>query len=333
MSYAQKHLDVMSLVTPPSPIRDVDYDAIESALADSPQGRWFLAEYIKRNQPAEFTSLREALTKLEHSVGTPGPALPGEGLRRDLLEMSNAITRTRREIAAIKPSDDEDSQLLSATGELDAIVSATEKATSDILEAAEDIQEVAWLLREKGTEDAACDRLDERATEIYMGCSFQDITGQRIEKVVNVLRFLESRVVAMINIWGLDLDGSDVEMPGDAWPDADLLNGPQLDGHGLDQGDIDLMIEAVAIDRDIDDVTDMAAVETGPPDMQSEAVGVQAEPVIQQAEAVAAAIESSSPQAEVAALQTETFEPTDQGVETETSVETLDDEQVAALFS
>ncbi len=288
----------MNSVTPPSPIRDVDYDALESALASSLQGRWFLTEYLKRNQPAEFASLREALTKLEHSILQPdaAPVPSSDGLRRDLIEMSEAISRTRREIASIKPSDDEDSQLLTATGELDAIVSATEKATSDILEAAEDVQEVAWLLREKGTEDAACDRLDERATEIYTSCSFQDITGQRIEKVVNVLRFLESRVVAMIKIWGLEVVESDFEMPADDRPDANLLNGPQLEGQGLEQDDIDLMIEAVAIDRDIDDIATASTAEAAP-------------------------------------AETEAAQPPDLGATAQTHVETLDDDQVSALFS
>ena len=38
----------------------------------------------------------------------------------------------------------------------------------------------------------------------YTACSFQDITGQRTEKVVNVLRFIEQRINAMIEIWGVE---------------------------------------------------------------------------------------------------------------------------------
>ena len=71
-----------------------------------------------------------------------------------------------------------------ATEELDNVVEATEQATSEILQAAEEIQEVAWTLREKGAEAELCDTLDQRATDIYTACSFQDITGQRTAKVV-----------------------------------------------------------------------------------------------------------------------------------------------------
>ncbi|RMF02441.1 MAG: chemotaxis protein, partial [Alphaproteobacteria bacterium] len=152
-----------------------------------------------------------------------------------------AIARTRREIAAITSQAD-DSRLITATEELDAIVEATEKATSDILEAAEDVQETAWLLRENGGDEAICDRLDQRATDIYTACSFQDITGQRTSKVVQILHYLEKRLNSMIDIWGLD----DIEVRqddiSDSRPDAHLLNGPQLAGRGLEQDAIDDMI-------------------------------------------------------------------------------------------
>ena len=63
---------------------------------------------------------------------------------------------------------------------------------------------MAWTLREKGTDMELCDKIDQRATDIYTACSFQDITGQRTEKVVKALRFIEQRINAMIEIWGVD---------------------------------------------------------------------------------------------------------------------------------
>src|SRR6202040_1647882 len=83
-----------------------------------------------------------------------------------------------------------------------SIVRTTEQATSAILAAAERVQEMAWTLRERGTDSDACDALDQRATDIYSACSFQDLTGQRTRKVVEVMRFLEERIKAMIDIWG-----------------------------------------------------------------------------------------------------------------------------------
>ena len=75
-----------------------------------------------------------------------------------------------------------------------------------------------------------CDRLDLRATEIYMGCLFQDITGQRIEKVVGVLRLLENCVAAMIKIWGIENISTYLDQTRQERGEAHLLIGPPLDG-------------------------------------------------------------------------------------------------------
>ncbi|MGH6866054.1 MAG: hypothetical protein ACREDO_07800 [Methyloceanibacter sp.] len=130
--------------------------------------------------------LLDAIARLETAVLKPqGKDAPASFLG-ELVEMSEAIARTRREIAQIKPPHRFDKPLILASEELDQIVEATEKATSEILSAAEEIQEVAWTLREKGMDVENCDRIDQRATDIYTACSFQDITGHRIAKVVRV---------------------------------------------------------------------------------------------------------------------------------------------------
>lgn len=231
----------MSKIDPPSPIRATDYEALEGALLETERGRWFLSEYSRRNRTADTQMLLDAITKLENAFLRQNMDGHSDRIRHELIEMSEAIAQTRREIAAIK-APHEDSQLVSATEELDAIVKSTERATSDILGAAEDVQETAWLLREKGVDSETCDRLDQRATDIYTACSFQDITGQRTEKVVQVLRYLEKRVNSMVDIWGLeDLDIRESTIDANR-PDAHLLNGPQRDGQGLQQSDIDSMI-------------------------------------------------------------------------------------------
>jgi len=232
----------MSNSKAPSPIRTADYEAIEEALLQSTRGRWFLSEYNQRNRSADTSMLLDAITKLETAVLTPQKSAENTHIRSNLIEMAEAISQTRSEIAAMRSANQEDCQFTTATEELDAIVEATEKATSDILEAAEDVQELAWVLREKGSEDEACDRLDARATDIYTACSFQDLTGQRTSKVVNTLRFLENRVLAMIDIWGLeDIDESNRKLQ-DQRDDANLLNGPARRGEGVDQAEVDRMI-------------------------------------------------------------------------------------------
>jgi chemotaxis protein CheZ len=227
------------------------YAAIENALAATARGRWFLAEYTRRNRSAETEMLLEAIAKLEAAVLKPQRQTAAGTVFGELVDMSEAIARTRREIAQIKPPMQFDEQLVSATAELDHIVEATEKATSDILAAAEDIQEAAWTLRERGAETALCDKIDQRATDIYTACSFQDITGQRTDKVVRALRFIEQRINAMIEIWGVDdiaarvddIAGRMESFTASALGEgAHLLNGPQHRGKGLKQDDVDRML-------------------------------------------------------------------------------------------
>ncbi len=261
------------------------YATLEALLRASPRGRWFLAEYASRNRTAETELLLEALARIERAVTKPSsrPGAP-DNVLAELVEMSEAIARTRREIAQIRPPhqlDQFDQQLFHATLELDHIVDATEKATSDILEAAEEIQEVAWTLREKGIEIELCDKIDQRATDIYTACSFQDITGQRTGKVVKALRFIEQRINAMIEIWGVEdiafkVDDIATKMRSFAeqvrGADDGLLHGPSDEGAGLKQDDVDRMLrDTRALAASSEETLAPTFPEPIPPDMPAAA--------------------------------------------------------------
>ncbi len=300
----------MSNSKAPSPIRTADYEAIEEALLQSTRGRWFLSEYNQRNRSADTNMLLGAITKLETAVLTPQKSAENTHIRSNLIEMAEAISLTRNEIAAMRSANQDDCQFTTATEELGAIVEATEKATSDILEAAENIQELAWVLREKGSEDDACDRLDARATDIYTACSFQDLTGQRTSKVVNTLNFLENRVLAMIDIWGLeDIDESNRKLQ-DQRDDAHLLNGPARRGEGVDQAEVDRMISAnqaedaviegeITPDANPDGFDAIEAAPSQPPEPAASSEPVQAAVAQNLAGEVMASDYSAPPQLEI----------------------------------
>jgi hypothetical protein len=197
---SDEHFTLSRSATPPP--TEADYDAIFAAVMETVRGRWFLGEYAKRNRNADTEIILAAIGRVETAWRERRETSPAERLRFDLIEMAKAIAQTRSEIAAIKPGGDAKGSLSEATEELDSVVHTTERATSDILAAAEQVQEIAWTLRERGADAEACDALDRRATDIYTACSFQDLTGQRTRKVVEVLRFLEESIKAMIGIWG-----------------------------------------------------------------------------------------------------------------------------------
>jgi chemotaxis regulatin CheY-phosphate phosphatase CheZ len=226
------------------PLTEADYEAIEAAVMETNRGRWFLAEYARRNRHADTNMLLAAIERIEATMRGERHVETVDRIRFDLIDMANAIARAKAEIAAIKPDARQASKFGEATEELDSIVNATEAATSDILAAAERIQEIAWTLREQSLDAEVCDLIDVKATEIYTACSFQDLTGQRSRKVIQALRYLEGRINAMIDIWGPDraTAAETTEATPARKGDAALLHGPARPGDGLDQADIDVVM-------------------------------------------------------------------------------------------
>jgi chemotaxis protein CheZ len=237
------------------PLCEADYDLIEAAVMETGRGRWFLAEYARRNRYSDTMTLLGAIDRLEAAIRGEPNAESVDRIRFDLFEMAKAIARTKAEIAAIKPEVEDSGKFGEVTAELDSIVQTTETATSDILAAAEQVQEIAWTLREQGIEPEVCDLINAKATDIYTACAFQDLTGQRTGKVIQVLRYLEGRINAMIDIWGLDGDTAGEKAAGRNAPAA--LTGPS--GLGLDQADVDAMMAPAAASPAAEDAQAAAA--------------------------------------------------------------------------
>ncbi len=162
----------------------------------------------------------------------------------ELESLSRFINETKAEIASLRPDEITDHHLPTATDELQAIVGATEQATNSIFEAVETIEQ----LTEKMDEETSGKVVD-AVTMVYEACSFQDITGQRISKVVNALQHIEVKVQALLEAFGSEL--GEGERPqaaapasklGDERPDKDLMNGPQMPDSANSQDDIDALL-------------------------------------------------------------------------------------------
>ncbi len=230
-------------------LTDAQYASAYEAMAKSELGQLFLEEHVKRESVVNAAQVLAALDDIREKSAEETKTGPMDILQRELEDMKSSISQTRNEIAALKPEEAGNNRIMAANEELDAIVTACERATADILTATERMQEIGEKVRESGFDPELCDEIEEHATNIFMACSFQDITGQRTTKVVNVLRYLEQRVNSMIDIWGVEglaANTSNFE-PIDTREDAHLLEGPQLDGNGNAQDDIDrLLHEALA---------------------------------------------------------------------------------------
>ncbi|UEM18906.1 protein phosphatase CheZ [Skermanella mucosa] len=171
------------------------------------------------------------------------PSFPGPG--PDVADLQQRIQATHIEIAALRHPKAEQDRLVVAGEELAAIVSATEHATNGVLSAAELIERTAVKLKAR-TDDpegkADLDGIMDAVVSIFEACNFQDITGQRIGKVVRTLDFIEERVVNMIQTWGAEAFANlptSVEVP--VAEEAKLLNGPQLQGKAISQAEIDAL--------------------------------------------------------------------------------------------
>jgi chemotaxis regulatin CheY-phosphate phosphatase CheZ len=232
-----------------------EYDALEEAVMQTARGRTFLREHARRNRAVASDLVLRSLDECRAYFQRHELAQPSEILSAELQSMSDAIAHTRRDIAAIKPKEGANNRIMAATEDLDAIVTATERATNDILGAVERIQEAFESIREGDGNDDLFNSIEEDITNIFLACSFQDITGQRTTKVVNALRYLEKRVGAMIEIWGSEAlrNGAKGEFSSemdDDHPEAGLLNGPAMEGQGVAQADIDQLMDAPATAAD-----------------------------------------------------------------------------------
>jgi chemotaxis protein CheZ len=150
--------------------------------------------------------------------------------------LGRTIACAKAEIAALRIDDITDNHIPFATDELDAIVEHTATATNAILGSCETLDEVAGGL---SGEPAA--KLQDATTRIYEACSFQDITGQRITKVVATLKTIEATVAQIVATFGRSDSDRPTEIGAEP-ADVALLNGPQHPAVAMDQSDIDKLL-------------------------------------------------------------------------------------------
>ena len=198
----------------------------------------------------QITSLRSgstsALTSAELTivVGNVLETLKGEITPADvrmfyeLEALAQFIQNAKAEIAAVNPHQIRSQDIPTATDELDAVVGATETATGTILDTCEALERIAAAAGGKVAEE-----ITTHVTHIYEACNFQDITGQRINKVVKTLKHIESRIEAMLGAFGAIAPDS-MPVPSSSGPkaDKDLLNGPQLPDEAKRQAEIDAIL-------------------------------------------------------------------------------------------
>ncbi len=147
-------------------------------------------------------------------------------------ELARTIANTRTELQRLDAGPFIAGHIPAATDELDAVVAHTASATDVILQVCETLEAAA----DSGQPvDSAL--LQRETTKIYEACSFQDITGQRITKVVGTLKAIEQKVGEILHVFG---QGKEIDHNPPA--EMSLTNGPQLPGKAMEQSDIDALM-------------------------------------------------------------------------------------------
>ena len=175
------------------------------------------------------------------------PKYEADVLKKELYGLFKYIQRVREEIAAISRPADEAHHFNSMSDQLDAIVKATEDATNTIMEAMEKNDDILDKLRENITDPGQLEllgRISQNGADVFEACSFQDITGQRITKVVKSVTYVEDRVNTLIEVWGKEeIEKIEVKSYGEKTEEEKLLQGPALEGQGITQDEIDKLFD------------------------------------------------------------------------------------------
>lgn len=160
----------------------------------------------------------------------------------ELKELLAYIEKAKADLSQIQPKDLSENKIPEASNQLDEVINATEEAATKIMDAAEELGEVAETV-----DGELAEKLENISMKIFEASSFQDITGQRVTKVVNTLKHLEEKLSDLAKAIGdtdshLSEDKSLSEK--DKRDDKDLLQGPQSEAVANDQNAIDALFDS-----------------------------------------------------------------------------------------
>jgi hypothetical protein len=175
---------------------------------------------LRRTPPSEDQDVARRHGEIMHELGA---------LRAGLA----VAVPTPRERAARDGPRLQTEQFTRIARELDAVLKDSEQATQQILAAAEDIDQAANNLSAalKGEiEQGLAQDIRDRVIQVFEACNFQDLTSQRVAKVMAALDRTEQEIRRVFAA----LQEADAAPP---------VHGPRLDGDRghVSQGEIDIL--------------------------------------------------------------------------------------------
>ena len=172
----------------------------------------------------------------------PENSVVDQFVHQEIARLAQYITNAKQEIFSIQTNDKAEDVIFDASQHLDEVIKSTEEATNTIMDAADAVQSAA-----NGIGGEKEQQIIDATARIYDACSFQDITGQLINKVIMLLANIEERIGKLNSLFGSqpNMEGIEAKRPEEIvlpQDDKDLLNGPQLAGKAASQAEIDALL-------------------------------------------------------------------------------------------
>ena len=227
----------------------------------------------KENQTLICNDLRQELGGLVRTVlreeldAIMQKEVEGHFYQNLVMEMKGGIGDVYHTIANFKndlgemtdQADSAESLIGDASDQLEEIVKTTEAATNRIMDIVESFQEMLSEMSETvygmpvGDDvsllQGHISKMQNDTMEIITTCSFQDITGQRVRKVVDLIRAIEKRILEMMVSSGVKIkekrDGKDdIQIVDEANKAVDMLQGPDS---SVNQDNVDDLLASLGM--------------------------------------------------------------------------------------
>ena len=170
---------------------------------------------------------------------------PAASETRDAETLALAINSVAADLAELRAAinslgvlDMTEVKLSAVQVDINDVILSTRSATDHILETAED------LIGTKQTGSDYRTLVEERMLALMEACSFQDLTGQRLQRVAHTLNAIEERLKAFTLTAKIEDGGGEhgaTERKRATWNKTNLLSGPDS-ANGLAQDTVDRLM-------------------------------------------------------------------------------------------
>ncbi len=210
-------------------------------------GRTLLKTMVQLREEKGSISLQDIGGIFMNMASTVNPSTSSvdEFVHSEIGLLAKYIIDAKQEIFAIQTNDKAEDVIMDASAHLDEVIKHTEEATTEIMDAADIV-----LANATGVGGEKEEQIMAATNRIFDACTFQDITGQRIRKVIKLLENIEERINKLNDLFGSapkfaesqQENAADVVVPIN---EKDLLNGPQLRANAASQDDIDTLFASL----------------------------------------------------------------------------------------